>query len=347
MKQFDINGWVRPNIRALEPYSSARDEFKGEASVYLDANENPYNQPYNRYPDPMQWGLKERIAEIKSVPKESILLGNGSDEPIDLIIRAFCEPGKDSILTIEPTYGMYQVAAEVNNICCKKVKLTADFQMDLPELLAAIDSTVKVIYICSPNNPTGDSLKRDDIFKVLDSFAGIVVVDEAYIDFSSLPSLSKDLDRYANLVVLQTLSKAWGAAGIRLGMAFASQEIIAMLNKIKYPYNVNQLTQEKALEILDNQGRMKNQLSEILKERTRLQKELETLPLIKTVYPTDANFILVKVDDANGVYKQLAAEGIIVRNRNKVTLCANCLRITVGTPEEDNILLNALKKMQP
>lgn len=258
MKQFDINGWVRPNIRALEPYSSARDEFKGEASVYLDANENPYNQPYNRYPDPMQWRLKERIAEIKSVPKESILLGNGSDEPIDLIIRAFCEPGKDSILTIEPTYGMYQVAAEVNNICCKKVKLTADFQMDLPELLAAIDSTVKVIYICSPNNPTGDSLKRDDIFKVLDSFAGIVVVDEAYIDFSSLPSLSKDLDRYANLVVLQTLSKAWGAAGIRLGMAFASQEIIAMLNKIKYPYNVNQLTQEKALEILDNQGRMKS-----------------------------------------------------------------------------------------
>ncbi len=346
MKQFDINGWVRPNIRALEPYSSARDEFKGEASVYLDANENPYNQPYNRYPDPMQWRLKERIAEIKSVPKESILLGNGSDEPIDLIIRAFCEPGKDSILTIEPTYGMYQVAAEVNNICCKKVKLTADFQMDLPELLAAIDSTVKVIYICSPNNPTGDSLKRDDIFKVLDSFAGIVVVDEAYIDFSSLPSLSKDLDRYANLVVLQTLSKAWGAAGIRLGMAFASQEIIAMLNKIKYPYNVNQLTQEKALEILDNQGRMKEQLSEILKERTRLQKELEALPLIKTVYPTDANFILVKVDDANGVYKQLAAEGIIVRNRNKVTLCANCLRITVGTPEEDNILLNALKKMQ-
>lgn len=347
MKQFDINGWVRPNIRALEPYSSARDEFKGEASVYLDANENPYNQPYNRYPDPMQWRLKERIAEIKSVPKESILLGNGSDEPIDLIIRAFCEPGKDSILTIEPTYGMYQVAAEVNNICCKKVKLTADFQMDLPELLAAIDSTVKVIYICSPNNPTGDSLKRDDIFKVLDSFAGIVVVDEAYIDFSSLPSLSKDLDRYANLVVLQTLSKAWGAAGIRLGMAFASQEIIAMLNKIKYPYNVNQLTQEKALEILDNQGRMKEQLSEILKERTLLQKELEALPLIKTVYPTDANFILVKVDDANGVYKQLAAEGIIVRNRNKVTLCANCLRITVGTPEEDNILLNALKKMQP
>lgn len=345
MKRFDINGWVRPNILAMEPYSSARDEFKGEASVYLDANENPYNRPYNRYPDPMQWKLKERIAEVKSVPKGSILLGNGSDEPIDLIIRAFCVPGKDSILTLEPTYGMYQVAAEVNDIYCKKVKLTADFQINLPELLAAIDATVKVIFICSPNNPTGNSLKRSDIYKILDSFEGIVVVDEAYIDFSADSSLSKNLNDYGNLIVLQTLSKAWGAAGIRLGMAFASPEIIAVLNKIKYPYNVNQLTQEKALEILNNQSKMEEQLKAILEERTRLQQELNNLPLIMKIYPTDANFILVRVDDANAVYAKLASDGIIVRNRNKVTLCANCLRITVGTPEEDDALLKALRKM--
>ena len=345
MKRFDINGWVRPNILAMEPYSSARDEFKGEASVYLDANENPYNRPYNRYPDPMQWKLKERIAEVKSVPKDSILLGNGSDEPIDLIIRAFCVPGKDSILTLEPTYGMYQVAAEVNDIYCKKVKLTADFQINLPELLAAIDATVKVIFICSPNNPTGNSLKRSDIYKILDSFEGIVVVDEAYIDFSADSSLSKNLNDYGNIIVLQTLSKAWGAAGIRLGMAFASPEIIAVLNKIKYPYNVNQLTQEKALEILNNQSKMEEQLKAILEERTRLQQELNNLPLIMKIYPTDANFILVRVDDANAVYAKLASDGIIVRNRNKVTLCANCLRITVGTPEEDDALLKALRKM--
>lgn len=345
MKRFDINGWVRPNILAMEPYSSARDEFKGEASVYLDANENPYNRPYNRYPDPMQWKLKERIAEVKSVPKGSILLGNGSDEPIDLIIRAFCVPGKDSILTLEPTYGMYQVAAEVNDIYCKKVKLTADFQINLPELLSAIDTTVKAIFICSPNNPTGNSLKRSDIYKILDGFEGIVVVDEAYIDFSADSSLSKNLNDYGNLIVLQTLSKAWGAAGIRLGMAFASPEIIAVLNKIKYPYNVNQLTQEKALEILNNQSKMEEQLKAILEERTRLQQELNDLPLIMKIYPTDANFILVRVDDANAVYAKLASDGIIVRNRNKVTLCANCLRITVGTPEEDDALLKALRKM--
>lgn len=344
MKQFDVNAWVRPNIRAMEPYSSARDEFHGAASVFLDANENPYNAPYNRYPDPMQWRLKERISEIKSVPKESILLGNGSDEPIDLIIRAFCEPGKDSILTLDPTYGMYQVAAEVNDVRCKKVKLTGDFQMNLPGMLDAIDSTVKVIYICSPNNPTGDSLRRDDIYNVLEHFDGIVVVDEAYIDFSVYPSLSNDLNKYGNLIILQTLSKAWGAAGIRLGMAFASSQIISVLNKIKYPYNVNLLTQEKALEILNEPEKMKKQLNAILEERGRMQSELKALPLIKEMYPTDANFILVKVDDANAVYSYLTSSGIIVRNRNKVTLCTNCLRITIGTPEEDDALLMALKE---
>ena len=344
-KTFDVNAWVRPNIRAMQPYSSARDEFHGTASVFLDANENPYNAPYNRYPDPMQWRLKEKVAEIKGVPKECILLGNGSDEPIDLILRAFCEPGKECMLTVDPTYGMYQVAAEINNVTCRKVKLTSDFQIDMPAFLSQIDYTVKAIYLCSPNNPTGNSLNRKDINQILDTFKGIVVVDEAYIDFSSLPSYTKDLSKYPNLVVFQTLSKAWGAAGIRLGMAFASPEIISVLNKIKYPYNVNQLTQEKALEILNNQETMKSQLTLILSERTRLQQELTAIPCVRKIYPTDANFILVDVGDADAVYQKLVDQGIIVRNRNKVVLCAGCLRITVGTEEENTALLNALKTM--
>ncbi len=344
-KTFDVNAWVRPNIRAMQPYSSARDEFHGTASVFLDANENPYNAPYNRYPDPMQWRLKEKVAEIKGVPKECILLGNGSDEPIDLILRAFCEPGKECMLTVDPTYGMYQVAAEINNVTCRKVKLTSDFQIDMPAFLSQIDDTVKAIYLCSPNNPTGNSLNRKDIYQILDTFKGIVVVDEAYIDFSSLPSYTKDLSKYPNLVVFQTLSKAWGAAGIRLGMAFASPEIISVLNKIKYPYNVNQLTQEKALEILNNQETMKSQLTLILSERTRLQQELTAIPCVRKIYPTDANFILVDVGDADAVYQKLVDQGIIVRNRNKVVLCAGCLRITVGTEEENTALLNALKNM--
>ena len=344
-KTFDVNAWVRPNIRAMQPYSSARDEFHGTASVFLDANENPYNAPYNRYPDPMQWRLKEKVAEIKGVPKECILLGNGSDEPIDLILRAFCEPGKECMLTVDPTYGMYQVAAEINNVTCRKVKLTSDFQIDMPAFLSQIDDTVKAIYLCSPNNPTGNSLNRKDINQILDTFKGIVVVDEAYIDFSSLPSYTKNLSKYPNLVVFQTLSKAWGAAGIRLGMAFASPEIISVLNKIKYPYNVNQLTQEKALEILNNQETMKSQLTLILSERTRLQQELTAIPCVRKIYPTDANFILVDVGDADAVYQKLVDQGIIVRNRNKVVLCAGCLRITVGTEEENTALLNALKTM--
>ena len=344
-KTFDVNAWVRPNIRAMQPYSSARDEFHGTASVFLDANENPYNAPYNRYPDPMQWRLKEKVAEIKGVPKECILLGNGSDEPIDLILRAFCEPGKECMLTVDPTYGMYQVAAEINNVTCRKVKLTSDFQINMPAFLSQIDDTVKAIYLCSPNNPTGNSLNRKDINQILDTFKGIVVVDEAYIDFSSLPSYTKDLSKYPNLVVFQTLSKAWGAAGIRLGMAFASPEIISVLNKIKYPYNVNQLTQEKALEILNNQETMKSQLTLILSERTRLQQDLTAIPCVRKIYPTDANFILVDVGDADAVYQKLVDQGIIVRNRNKVVLCAGCLRITVGTEEENTALLNALKNM--
>lgn len=344
MKEFDVNAWMRPNIRAMQPYSSARDEFHGSASVFLDANENPYNAPYNRYPDPMQWTLKARISEIKGVPVESIFLGNGSDEPIDLLLRAFCEPGKEKMLTTDPTYGMYQVAAEVNNVACVKVPLREDFSLDLPALLARIDDATKLIYLCSPNNPTGNSLGHDVIREVLRRFRGIVVVDEAYIDFSAGPSFLRELGEWPNLVVLQTLSKAWGCAAIRLGMAFASPEIIGVLNKIKYPYNVNLLTQEKALELLD-EDRMHRQLAQILQERTRLRRDLSAIPLVRRIYPTDANFLLVDVGDADGVYHKLVEEGIIVRNRNRVTLCRGCLRITVGTPEEDDRLLEALKNM--
>lgn len=344
MKEFDVNAWMRPNIRAMQPYSSARDEFHGSASVFLDANENPYNAPYNRYPDPMQWRLKERISEIKGVPVESIFLGNGSDEPIDLLLRAFCEPGQEKMLTTDPTYGMYQVAAEVNNVACVKVPLRDDFSLDLPALLARIDDATKLIYLCSPNNPTGNSLGHDVIREVLRHFRGIVVVDEAYIDFSAGPSFLRELGEWPNLVVLQTLSKAWGCAAIRLGMAFASPEIIGVLNKIKYPYNVNLLTQEKALELLD-EDRMRTQLAQILQERTRLRRDLSAIPLVRRIYPTDANFLLVDVGDADGVYHKLVEEGIIVRNRNRVTLCRGCLRITVGTPEEDDKLLAALRNM--
>ena len=344
MKEFDVNAWMRPNIRAMQPYSSARDEFHGSASVFLDANENPYNAPYNRYPDPMQWTLKARISEIKGVPVASIFLGNGSDEPIDLLLRAFCEPGKEKMLTTDPTYGMYQVAAEVNNVACVKVPLRDDFSLDLPALLARIDDATKLIYLCSPNNPTGNSLGHDVIREVLRHFRGIVVVDEAYIDFSAGPSFLRELGEWPNLVVLQTLSKAWGCAAIRLGMAFASPEIIGVLNKIKYPYNVNLLTQEKALELLD-EDRMRTQLAQILQERTRLCRDLSAIPLVRRIYPTDANFLLVDVGDADGVYHKLVEEGIIVRNRNRVTLCRGCLRITVGTPEEDDRLLEALKNM--
>ena len=344
MKEFDVNAWMRPNIRAMQPYSSARDEFHGSASVFLDANENPYNAPYNRYPDPMQWRLKERISEIKGVPVESIFLGNGSDEPIDLLLRAFCEPGQEKMLTTDPTYGMYQVAAEVNNVACVKVPLRDDFSLDLPALLAHIDDATKLIYLCSPNNPTGNSLGHDAIREVLRRFGGIVVVDEAYIDFSAGPSFLREMGEWPNLVVLQTLSKAWGCAAIRLGMAFASPEIIGVLNKIKYPYNVNLLTQEKALELLD-EDRMRTQLAQILQERTRLCRDLSAIPLVRRIYPTDANFLLVDVGDADGVYHKLVEEGIIVRNRNRVTLCRGCLRITVGTPEEDDRLLEALKNM--
>jgi len=338
-----IEDIVRPNIRNMKPYSSARNEFKGEASIHLDANENPWGVSYNRYPDPLQWDLKKKISGLKDIAPEYIFLGNGSDEPIDLIIRAFCEPAIDNIVTITPSYGMYQVAADTNNVECIKVELNADFQLDAEVLLKAVNDHTKVVYLCSPNNPSGNSLNREEIYKILKHFPGLVVIDEAYIDFSSSPSFTKQLLSFPNLVVFQTLSKAWGAAAIRLGMAFASVEIIGILNKIKYPYNINQLTQEYALKILDNEEEMKKQVQTILSERERIAAILSKAPYNYKVYPSDANFILVEVGDADRMYTELVEKGIVVRNRNNITLCKGCLRITIGTPTENNMLLQTIK----
>jgi histidinol-phosphate aminotransferase len=343
----NLENLLRPNIRSLVPYSSARDEFHGEASVFLDANENPCNEPYNRYPDPMQRELKNRISKLKDLAPEYIFTGNGSDEAIDLAMRAFCEPGIDNIVTITPSYGMYEVAAQINQVKCIKVPLSPDFQLDAGAVLKATDSHTKVIYLCSPNNPTGNLLNRDEIYRILKYFGGIVVVDEAYIDFASSPSLTRHLVGFPRLIVFQTLSKAWGAAGIRLGMAFAAPGIIAVLNKIKYPYNVSRLTQEYALELLSREEQMKQQLSGILHERTLAEAALRTLPFVRQVYPSDANFILVRVNDANATYNHLVEQKIIVRNRHTVSLCENCLRITIGTPEENHMLMQALSRMKP
>jgi len=342
----NIDKLLRTNIRDLQPYSCARDEFKGEASVYLDANENPYNAPYNRYPDPLQWEVKDLITKVKNVPAENIFLGNGSDEPIDLLYRAFCEPRIDNVVAIEPTYGMYKVCASINDVEYRKVLLDENFQFTADSLLAATNLYTKLIWLCSPNNPTGNSMDRKEIVKLLTSFKGIVVLDEAYIDFASEGSFSGFLSQYPNLVILQTFSKAWGSAAIRLGMAFASTEIIGILNKIKYPYNINILTQKQALTALKNAGQTKAWVETLLAERTVLVQELEKLPLVEHIYPTDANFVLVKVPDANAVYHYLVDKSIIVRNRNTVSLCMGCVRITVGTPEENKTLLEELKKFQ-
>ncbi|VBB43764.1 Histidinol-phosphate aminotransferase [uncultured Paludibacter sp.] len=336
---------LRKNISSLKPYSCARDEFKGEASVYLDANENPYNAPYNRYPDPLQLEVKEQISKIKNVPVEKIFLGNGSDEAIDLVYRAFCEPRIDNVVAIEPTYGMYKVCADINDVEYRKVLLNNNFQFTAEELLAKTDENTKVIWLCSPNNPTSNSLKREEIIKTVENFQGIVVLDEAYIDFSSQKSFSSELEKYPNLIVLQTFSKAWGNAGVRLGLAYASEEIIAVFNKIKYPYNVNILTQKHILEILKDENQIKNWVEILLKERTRLAENLSKLSLVQKIYPTDANFVLVKVENANDIYNKLVTKGIIVRNRNTVSLCMGCLRITVGTPKENDTLIEELIKI--
>ena len=343
----DLKELTRPNVWALKPYSSARDEYSGvEASVFLDANENPYNAPNNRYPDPLQRELKALIAPLKGVKEENIFLGNGSDEAIDLIFRAFCRPGVDNVVAIDPTYGMYQVCADVNDVEYRKMLLDVYYQFKASSLLSAIDENTKAIFICSPNNPTGNSLCRKEIESLLKRFDGLVVVDEAYIDFSSSESLLKNLDEYPNLIVLQTFSKAWGCAAIRLGMAFASPEIIAIFNKIKYPYNVNRLTQEEAIKVLRQPEKIKEWVNTLLEERTRVMEEFVKLPCCIRVFPTDANFFLTKVYEATQIYDYLVSEGIIVRNRTNVALCKDCLRITIGTKEENDALLDALRKVE-
>ena len=340
---FNLDTLIRDNIKRMKPYSSARGEFQGEASVFLDANENPFNNPYNRYPDPLQRALKQKIAQLKGVPPESIFLGNGSDEPIDLLIRAFCEPGRDAIVTLDPTYGMYEVAANTNDVECRKVLLDADFQMDLPAIKEAAGSNAKLIFLCSPNNPTGNLLNREQMLSLVEWFEGIVVVDEAYIDFAPGKSLMNELVAHENLVILQTFSKAWGLAGIRLGMAFASAPLIGVLNKIKYPYNVNVLTQKVGLEMLESVNQHNLWVEELFAGRALLQKELVSLPYVRKVFRSDANFVLVRVDDPLSVYRYLMQNGIIVRNRHSVALCAGCLRITVGSSAENETLLAAMR----
>ena len=342
---FDINTLVRKNVLTMKPYSSARDEFKGEADIFLDANENPYPSPYNRYPDPLQWKVKEKLAPIKKVRPEQIFLGNGSDEAIDLVIRAFCEPGADSILITDPTYGMYAVCADVNAVNIQRVTLTTDFDLDMDKIWKTIDPTTKVIFLCSPNNPTGNLLNSDKIKEVMQKFRGLVVIDEAYIDFTLSKSFAEELDEYPNLIVLQTFSKAWGLAGLRLGMAFASRGIINILNKIKYPYNVNIQTQDLALKTLAFQRQKEQWVIEIVEQRKRMETELSMLPITKKVYHSDSNFLLVQVNEAVKTYQFLMNRGIIVRDRSNVTLCNDCLRITIGTPAENVRLLKALKEM--
>lgn len=336
---------TRPNIWKLKPYSSARDEYKGAtASVFLDANENPYNLPHNRYPDPLQCDLKKELGRIKKVGPEHIFLGNGSDEAIDLVFRAFCEPDKDNVVAIDPTYGMYQVCADVNNVEYRKVLLDDDFQFSADKLLAAVDEHTKLIFLCSPNNPTGNDLLRTEIEKTLQNFNGLVVLDEAYNDFSEAPSFLARLEEYPNLVVLQTFSKAWGCAAIRLGMAFASVGVIGILNKIKYPYNVNELTQKQGMQMLQRYYEIERWVKMLKEEREHLREVFAGLPCVSEVFPSDANFFLARVTDAVKIYNFLVGEGIIVRNRHKVSLCCNCLRVTVGTRLENDKLVEALKR---
>lgn len=335
---------VRNNIWKLSPYSCARNEFSGQnAKVFLDANENPYNTPYNRYPDPLQNKLKALLSKIKGVKSECVFLGNGSDEAIDLVYRCFCNPGRDNVVAIEPTYGMYKVCADINDVEYRPVLLDDNFQLDPEKLLAACDTRTKVIWICTPNNPSGNDISRSDIELVINNFDGIVVIDEAYSDFSLQPTFRKDLDKYSNIIVLNTMSKAWGSAAIRLGMAFASPEIVEIFNKVKYPYNINMLTQEKAYDILSESQSVQHWVTMILEERSRVIDAFVLLPICKKVYPTSSNFFLARVTDAQSIYNYLIDEGIIIRDRHKVSLCNDCLRITIGTREENNELLGALR----
>lgn len=341
----NIQDLIRPTIKALKPYSSARDEFQGATDdmVFLDANENPFNNGVNRYPDPQQGELKSVLSKIKGISTKNILLGNGSDEVLDLVFRAFCEPNIDNIITLPPTYGMYSVLANINAIEIKAIQLTDSFQPQVEKILNAANSQSKILFLCSPNNPTGNSFNSDQVEALLNKFNGIVVIDEAYIDFSTETSWIQRLDEFPNLIVTQTLSKAYGMAGIRLGICYASTEIISVLNRIKPPYNVNQLTQIKAVDQLNISNLAKEQIDAILKERDVLISELKAVDFVSKIYPSDANFVLAKVDDATKRYNQLIKKGIVIRNRTTQLGCENCLRFTVGTAQENEILIKAMK----
>jgi len=347
---FNLQNLLRKNIKELIPYSSARDEFKGEASVYLDANENSYGSPlnesFNRYPDPLQFKVKKRLSEIKGVPPRNIFLGNGSDEAIDILFRAFCNPGSDNVITVPPTYGMYEVSANINDVEARKIILTTNFQLNMEGIAEAIDEHTKIIFICSPNNPTGNSINRNDIETLLANFNGLVVIDEAYINYSRQKTFIQELTEYSNLVVLQTLSKAWGLAGLRVGMAFASEEIIEIFNKVKPPYNINEASQLLALQALQNVEQVNNWIKETVAEREKLKLELNTLESVLTIYPSDANFILVKTIKPKEIYQFMVNRGIIIRDRSKVELCEGCLRITIGTPNENELLIEAFKNFE-
>lgn len=347
---FELQTLVRENIQNLKPYSSARSEFTGSAEVFLDANENAFGSPagggYNRYPDPLQRRLKEKIAEIKSVATDRIFVGNGSDEAIDLLFRIFCTPGRDEVITCPPTYGMYGVLAAVNDVADAKISLTGDFGLDTDSVIRGISPRVKLIFICSPNNPTGNLMRRDSVIEIANKFNGIVVVDEAYIDFASEPSFIEELANLPNLVILQTFSKAWGMAGLRVGFAFADAGIIDLMNRVKPPYNVSSIAQRAVLEACQRKAEVDEWILEVQKERARLTTALSDLDIVEKIYTSDANFVLAKVADANEIYRSLIDKKIVVRNRSNVELCGNCLRITVGTAEENRMLLNALEGLQ-
>jgi histidinol-phosphate aminotransferase len=350
MQEFNLNNIIRKNIQSLKPYSSARSEFEGTASVYLDANENSMGgesmPAYHRYPDPLQKALKARISELKHIPAANIFLGNGSDEPIDLLFRAACVPGKDNVIVCPPTYGMYEVSANINEAELKEVLLTPDYQLDVPGIMAAVDANTKMIFICSPNNPTGNLLQEQDIETILNQFPGLVVIDEAYSDFAGGFTWLKRLQDFPNIVVLQTLSKAWGLAALRLGIAYASVDLIQVLNKIKPPYNINLLSQQTALHILEEQERVNKWIDILISERRVLAEGLKAFAFVQTVYPSDANFVLVRVNNANDLYQYLLKRGIVIRNRTTMPGCDNCVRITVGTPAENGVLLQALNEYQ-
>ena len=347
MKAFNLDNITRANIKKLIPYSSARSEYEGDAQVFLDANENSLGsslqENFHRYPDPLQKKLKEKISAIKNINTENIFIGNGSDEAIDLLIRAFCNPGQDEILIFPPTYGMYEVSASINDITINEILLTGDFELNIPAIKKAINDKTKIIFVCSPNNPTGNSFNENEVEDLLNSFNGIVVIDEAYIDFSDKTSWLEKLNQYPNLVILQTLSKAWALAGLRIGMAFASAEIIRILNKIKPPYNISAATQKLALQVLNDEEKAYQKIAIIKKEKAKLSEDLKAFDFIKKIYPSDTNFLLVKVNDATRLYKYLLTKNIVVRNRSNQPLCENSLRITIGTPEENISLLQALK----